>query len=174
MSIPPVYTVFRLIVSYSVHGWKAGVAEAGQKIAADNFGKKAGIWYNKSAVEGLWLKVHASRRRKDPRNAAKVLLIMVRLRSKPCRGAFPERSSVMATPEQSFQQASVGSKTRSASIAHYISVTYLLHTITLPTGLNIGNPLISTYQQTYPHYPQMWRKFVHNFGRLSTEIGKWL
>ena len=63
------------------------------------------------------MKVHASRRRKDPRNAAKVLLIMVRLRSKPCRGSFPERSSVMANPEQSFQQASVGSKTRSASIA---------------------------------------------------------
>jgi len=33
-------------------------------------------------LSGLWLKVDASRRQNDPRNPAKVLVSMVRLRSK--------------------------------------------------------------------------------------------
>jgi len=35
--------------------------------------------------KGLWLKVHASRRRKDPRKAVKLLLSMVRSRCKTCQ-----------------------------------------------------------------------------------------
>ena len=42
---------------------------------------------------GLWLKVDASRRRNDPHKRGKVPVSMVRLRSKPGRGASPERSS---------------------------------------------------------------------------------
>jgi hypothetical protein len=45
---------------------------------------------NKSVImngvhKGLWLKVHASRRRKDPRKAVKLLLSMVRSRCKTCQ-----------------------------------------------------------------------------------------
>jgi len=41
----------------------------GQKVEEnDSFGL---FCYNEEAIEGLWLKVHASRRQKDPRNAAK-------------------------------------------------------------------------------------------------------
>jgi hypothetical protein len=47
----------------------------------------------------------------------KELRSMVRLRSKPCRREISERRGVTANPEQNFQQASVGAKTRSASIA---------------------------------------------------------
>lgn len=69
------------------------------------------------AYSGLWLKVDANRRRSDPRKPAKVPVSMVRFRCKSCLpGMVPVETggSEGVVPERDLQQASVGSKTRSA------------------------------------------------------------
>ena len=69
------------------------------------------------AYSGLWLKVDANRRRSDPRKPAKTPVSMVRFRCKSCLpGIIPVETggSEGVVPERDLQQASVGSKTRSA------------------------------------------------------------